>query len=745
MYNRREVVIRSEQLEADLNLFQAHRDDGSPQMYTLKESESVLGGFFFIHQSKAKDLEANSANIDSAYEFLHNTFGEFLAADFILRNTIDTVVKAHTTKTLNLPLDNIIEHDWYYCLMFVPLYSRPVIIEMLREHLERSLKNNIINNKQHDLLSIEDFITNLEFIVKHELKMVLNKRELPKVMIQDNLFDSDISLIGYLSTYSMNLMILMSALSQNGYKLDETDYYQKNNRTRDNHPWDELVSLWKAWFLQSDLIGLSAIIKANRITDTEVLIKCNDRFESTPFEQPIDVLLCVSHALGDSFITGLAGLYTDHFYEITGYDDTSACNLFSHLAPSVCLSYLVRTLTRQIQPLQTIEDIIKNPDKIKCINEILNKIVLTIKHEVRGNDLDLGTYYLVFNAITYCLSHKLVYFKERKKYKDTLRYLGQRTNWPSYEEEKHRKFISHYEWRNIHTFKMPIMTAQDYRELYETNSYLNRHSYIIQDFTIDSPLNNADKEFCEYYFKLLIRSKAKQEVQFLVKTIDLKNMPILIETNPELVFHFLDALLISKEQLHSDTMEIISIISKQSLDRIQREDFILLSVETVIDILSVARRIEYRNFIDSLISSSQEQDYNLFSDERYYSIGSIIKLIELLPDNNIVNYIPKIKLLLEESLYSEKLLLVAGVDDLFNYLKILRYIYKSGSKDEEIVSRVVRCLFLLTTFISEHIDLTILTICQIYVLHSCAELAKNKTLMDKIKIVMNMDDKEQKE
>lgn len=82
MYNRQEVVIRSRQLEEDLDIFKARREDGSPKAHTLKESESVLGGFFFIHKSTAQNVDAHSDNSESAYEFLHNTFGEFLAVAY---------------------------------------------------------------------------------------------------------------------------------------------------------------------------------------------------------------------------------------------------------------------------------------------------------------------------------------------------------------------------------------------------------------------------------------------------------------------------------------------------------------------------------------------------------------------------------------------------------------------------------------------------------------------------------------
>ncbi|MDE6706669.1 MAG: ATP-binding protein, partial [Oscillospiraceae bacterium] len=147
MYNRRDVVIRSEQLGNDLESFQAHRNDGSPKAKTLTEAESVLGGFFFIHKSIAQDIAANSNNSENAYEFLHNTFGEFLAADFILRNTINEVKSVYVDRKFKptTELENPDRYDpaWFYCLMFVPLYSRPVIVEMLHEHAMKAFQHSL--------------------------------------------------------------------------------------------------------------------------------------------------------------------------------------------------------------------------------------------------------------------------------------------------------------------------------------------------------------------------------------------------------------------------------------------------------------------------------------------------------------------------------------------------------------------------------------------------------------------------
>ena len=180
-YNRQEVVIRSRQLEDDLDLFNARRNDDNLALHTLKESESVLGSFFFIHKSTAKDLDAHSDNSESAYEFLHNTFGEFLAADFILRNTINEVKdifidRKFKSSGLENKLTNpdSLNSGWFYCLMFEPLFSRPVVIEMLREHLTKALKHTLEKYKVSIDITESDFIDNLQYLVKNqEIRQVL--------------------------------------------------------------------------------------------------------------------------------------------------------------------------------------------------------------------------------------------------------------------------------------------------------------------------------------------------------------------------------------------------------------------------------------------------------------------------------------------------------------------------------------------------------------------------------------------
>lgn len=353
MYNREEVVILSRQLEEDLDTFNARRDDGSPKLHTLKESESVLGGFFFIHKSTAQDIDAHSDNSQSAYEFLHNTFGEFLTADFILRNTINEVKdifvdRKYKTSGLTNKLSNpdSLNPGWFYCLMFVPLYSRPVVIEMLREHAIKALERALQVEDSSININQEDFVENLKFLVQNQLKMVLNTRNSPKVMRSRTVFDQDMPLLGYLSTYTLNLVILACTLSQDGFEFNEEEYCYPETNVIDARPWDKLTSLWKAWFPSADLMGLSVILKAKRKNNTSILIRCNKKFEATRYEQPIDILLCVSFTLGDNLLAGLSGLQTQRFCEITRMSNENICEMLKEESSDLYFSYLITLLRK---------------------------------------------------------------------------------------------------------------------------------------------------------------------------------------------------------------------------------------------------------------------------------------------------------------------------------------------------------------------------------------------------------------
>ena len=92
MFNRRSLHVLTRQLNDDLEFFQLGRVlEERVGGVAMTPADLLLGSFFFIHESKNGRSGSGRApnEADAAFEFLHNTFGEFLTADFILRAILD--------------------------------------------------------------------------------------------------------------------------------------------------------------------------------------------------------------------------------------------------------------------------------------------------------------------------------------------------------------------------------------------------------------------------------------------------------------------------------------------------------------------------------------------------------------------------------------------------------------------------------------------------------------------------------
>ena len=145
MFSRQDVKIRREDLNADLRYFNRQKGAAADGR-VLAEADMLLGSFFFIHESRSR-LQRESADLATgatagsvAFEFLHNTFGEFLAADFILRRAVEEAQAiCELTGNLRLEatrekqLETMADEDWFGALLHTPLHTRPVILDMIRE------------------------------------------------------------------------------------------------------------------------------------------------------------------------------------------------------------------------------------------------------------------------------------------------------------------------------------------------------------------------------------------------------------------------------------------------------------------------------------------------------------------------------------------------------------------------------------------------------------------------------------
>ncbi|OYT92151.1 MAG: hypothetical protein CFE43_09580 [Burkholderiales bacterium PBB3] len=313
MYNRRKVHILSTELDDDLGFFKLGRPIDSKQGRALSQAELLLGSFFFVHQSKAQHNNGadDTHEETSAFEFLHNTFGEFLTADFILRRAVAQVQALRAFETndaLRSQLDKLMgtadgfEIDWFSSLVYTPLSSRPVIMEMIREWAPHVLKEQTLRES--------DFVESLEKIVLNQIRRLLNKREMPSIIRKDTAQEGhrvpfgDHPLIGHVAIYSMNLILLRVVVGTDSFVFDESQILSHEDGTR---PWDRIVHIWRSWFALDNLNELTAVMLATR-AESKITIAATQKFHPKEAKNRAHECLNVANALGDRVESGLFGL-----------------------------------------------------------------------------------------------------------------------------------------------------------------------------------------------------------------------------------------------------------------------------------------------------------------------------------------------------------------------------------------------------------------------------------------------------
>lgn len=756
MYNRQEVVIRSRQLEEDLDTFKARRTDGSPKAHTLKESESVLGGFFFIHKSTAQDVDAHSDKSESAYEFLHNTFGEFLAADFILRNTINEVKdilvdRKFKSSGLENKLSNpdFLNDGWFYCLMFVPLYSRPVVIEMLREHAIKALKHALEIYNFEFVITKDDFVDNLQYLVKNQLKMILNTRNSPSVMRGGMLLERDIPLLGYLSTYSLNLIILACTLSPGGFEFNEEDYTQSKMGELDSRPWDKLTSLWKAWFSPADLMGLSVILRAKRKNNTVILVECNEKFEATRYEQPIDILLCVSFTLGDNLLAGLSGLQTHRFCEITRMSNNEVCEMLKNENSDIYFSYLINLLRKEINGFTNSK---KQTRELIINYKEINRIIETIIHDEQVCNVNRDTLLSIFEVLEYCLMRKMVFVSTRKQLIKIIPHLFDDSKYFSKKIHRSVEMVS-----GVHLMQLLIKNTGIF--------ILGRHDdpYLIHKYWDDEWIENAsqflryssrymrddlyffqDNEENNVYEETLLStinglSDMRKEAQerIILQFLGVDSIGVLAETNPELLSRVVLALLNNDEFHIKDIKRVVEVFLRSCLMQLENIEICFLGFETIINAIIIARSVQANWFLSEIRDSLR---YQLFGRHPRF-LGNFIYLYPKFVAD-LIDIMPELfidaPLEIIDSPFYEKKFLNERYGKVIDYIRVFRCLYQLCDEKHNSKAMVSRELHMLERVISEFsrfkkIEFSQLTIEQVDDLLWYIDFVGDKRILEEIK------------
>lgn len=258
MLNRRALYIRDVELQKDLDFLIPQTDSiqVNKSLGNLMESEKLLGSFFFIYRSEAKtgaDEKQSKVRKNAAYEFLHNTFGEFLIVNYIMEALTKLIIGDATTRSDGTKADEqlVVSKPWLTVLAYAPLFTRPVIVAMLREWAgdyleEKGMRKESISGVIHPVLDKE-----MGNIVNGEIYSTLN------IFLSDatNPYPKKETLY-HLGCYSLNLLCIGTLVC------DDANIYRCNNKI-----WDYLISIWRYAFTESELLDFSNLFITERDTD----------------------------------------------------------------------------------------------------------------------------------------------------------------------------------------------------------------------------------------------------------------------------------------------------------------------------------------------------------------------------------------------------------------------------------------------------------------------------------------------
>lgn len=299
MYNRNILDIQSDVLEKDLKYLLSDSSKGninSNAYGRINESDKVLGSFFFIYRADLKEENHQVEVKDSVYAFMHNTFGEFLTANYIVGELCKLVKYTDMLMSSQLISNWSLEkmNRWFVCLSYEPLSSRPNVVKMIREWAYDYFNSNGVSKEQ--------VLSAMRFILDTEIKHVISGEDIEtidKVITENgNPFKKKESLI-HLACYSLNLIILGALVSER----------DKDTFTYRSEKWDKLIHLWKYAFQKGELLNFSKLFNTKKTETVEKIESAekeivNCQLQYCPNEKEnnsgISRLECIAQAIGDS-------------------------------------------------------------------------------------------------------------------------------------------------------------------------------------------------------------------------------------------------------------------------------------------------------------------------------------------------------------------------------------------------------------------------------------------------------------
>jgi hypothetical protein len=299
MYNRRSLYLRTDDIERDIEYLGLLRDVPDASGRLLTQSDLLLGSFFFVHQSDASSGTGTAAGQQrvSTFEFLHNTFGEFLTADFMLAVVLPQItslmsmmdqqeLREQAQLTLN---EGTLPKQWFVAFMHAPLYGRPVIVEMLREWCDHLVQDRDVEPSKMAMAA--------EQLIGAQIAKLVDGGTPPPGLLGDGSRPYPAaSLLEHYAVYSLNLVLVWTVVSD----------VAGVRPTLPAASWEALTSLWRTKLSLEDLSALVPLITTEE-RDGQVAIGVN--VEPDALMSSLDGIRQTARVLQDDILAPLVGLH----------------------------------------------------------------------------------------------------------------------------------------------------------------------------------------------------------------------------------------------------------------------------------------------------------------------------------------------------------------------------------------------------------------------------------------------------
>ena len=259
MYNRKKLFIQTKELNKDLAFLTGAGEDGTDE-YALGEGDRLVGSFFFIHSSESVTQVNGELVRAAAYEFLHNTFGEFLTAYCVLDTAFQLIrrhkMEAELAESFSRPAElgesfswpAELKKKWHTALAYAPLFSRPVVVNMIHE-----LSFIFAKEREVDAGKVQEA---LDALFRGEIRRVVTGEAFADLQgtlsMQENPYKHP-ELMLHMAAYSVNLILLRSTVCTSSFTFTEG--------LGSGGDWRKLTCIWRYAFSEEELAGMSGLFE----------------------------------------------------------------------------------------------------------------------------------------------------------------------------------------------------------------------------------------------------------------------------------------------------------------------------------------------------------------------------------------------------------------------------------------------------------------------------------------------------